>query len=278
MGKASRSKAQRRLVPSAAGGPSQGGPRPASPGSTRQSWLTPTRALVIGLVAALVVAGALIGISVAGSGSSSKPSTKTVTGLLATNALFRGIPQSGNVLGNASAPATLVEFGEPQCPICGAWARETLPTVVRDYVRTGKLKIVFRGISFIQPAGDSERALGALAAAGAQGRQFQLLDLLYRNQGEEGTGWITDDLLRSLGGAVFGLDVQRMMSDRSSAAAKSEIQGSARAAARVMGAHLRTPTFLAGPSGGQLAPLPVSTMDQLGPQGFAQLLAQTISR
>jgi predicted DsbA family dithiol-disulfide isomerase len=233
--------------------------------------------LVIGLVVALIVAGALIGVSVAGVGSSSQPAAKAVTGLVATNALFRGIPLSGNVLGNPGAPATLVEFGEPQCPVCGAWARETLPTVVHDYVRTGKLKIVFRGISFIQPTGESERALGALAAAGAQGRQFQLLDLLFRNQGEEGAGWITDDLLRSLGGAVFGLDVQRMMSDRSSAAARSEIQESARAAARVMGTHLRTPTFLAGPSGAHLAPIQVSTMGQLGPQGFSQLLDQTIS-
>jgi protein-disulfide isomerase len=276
MGKASRGKAQRRLVPSPAGGPTQGGT--ARPRSTRSGWLTPTRALVIGVVLALVVAGALIGVSVAGSGGSSKPTGKVVTGFLATNALFRGIPQRGNVLGSPKAPATLVEFGEPQCPICGAWARETLPTVVRDYVRTGKLKLVFRGISFISPAEDSERALGALAAAGAQGRQFQLLDLIYRNQGAEGTGWITDDVLRNLGGAVFGLDVQRMMSDRSSAAAKLEIQESARAAARVMGAHFRTPTFLAGPSGGQLAPMPVSTMGQLGPQGFSQLLDQMISR
>jgi predicted DsbA family dithiol-disulfide isomerase len=148
--------------------------------------------------------------------------------------------------------------------------------VVRDYVRTGKLKIVFHGISFIEPTSDSERALGALAAAGAQGRQFQLLDLLYRNQGEEGSGWITDDVLRTLGSSVFGLDVRRMMDERSSETAKAQIRESASAAARVMGGHLRTPTFLAGPSGGQLAPLTIATMDQLGPQGFSQLLDQTI--
>jgi len=272
MGKASRSKSQRRLVPSPAGGPS------ASPGWTRSAWLTPTRALLIGLVVALITAGALIGVSVAGSSSSSKPSATTVTGALATDALLHGIPQRGNVLGDPSAPATLVEFGEPQCPICGAWARETLPTVVRDYVRTGKLKIVFHGISFIEPTKDSDRALAALAAAGAQGRQFQLLDLLYRNQGEEGTGWITDDRLRALSDSVLGLDVGRMLDERSSDATKAQIRESARAAAQVMGEHLRTPTFLAGRSGGQLSLMPVSTVDQLGPQGFPQLLDQMTSR
>lgn len=277
MGKASRAKSERRLVPSPAGGPAQSGPRGASTGSRKPGWLTPTRTLLIGLAAALVVAGALIGVSVAGSGSSSKPSTTTVNGGLATNALFRGIPQSGNVLGNPKAPATLVEFAEPQCPICGAWARETLPTVVRDYVRTGKLKIVFRGISFIQPTGDSKRALQTLAAAGAQGREFQLLDLLYRNQGQEGSGWITDDLLRSLGGSVFGLDVRRMMDERSSAGTKAQIEQSASAAAQAMGRSMRTPTFQAGRSGGQLTQMPISTVDQLGPDGFSALLDQMTS-
>jgi protein-disulfide isomerase len=274
MGKASRAKAGRRLVPSPAGGPSTSRPSPAS--ATR---LTPARTLLLGLVVALVVAGALIGLSLAGSGSSPKSSPPTtVSGAAATNVLFRGIPQSGNVLGQMNAPATLVEFAEPQCPYCGAWARETLPTIVRDYVRNGKLKVVFHGISFIRPTSDSERALGALAAAGTQGRQFQLLDLLYRNQGEEGTGWITDDLLRSLGAAVPGLDVERMLAERSSAATKATIRKAASAATQAMGSHLTTPTFLAGPSGGTLAPMPISRVDQLGPDGFRPVLDHMISR
>jgi protein-disulfide isomerase len=233
--------------------------------------------LLIGLGAALLFAGALIGISVAGSGSS-KPSTTKVVGAGATAALFRGIPQHGNVLGNPKAPATLVEFAEPQCPICGAWARETLPTVVRDYVRTGRLKVVYQGLSFIQPASDSEKALGAIAAAGAQNRAFQLIDLLYRNQGQEGTGWITDSLVRSASAAVAGLDAERMWADRSSRSSKATTEQAKKAATRVMGTSFRTPTFLAGPSGGQLAQMPISTVDQLGPEGFPQVLDQMISR
>lgn len=276
MGKASRAKAQRRLVPNPAGGPRSGRPRP-----THQAWtpgrLTPARTLLIGLALALVVAGALIGISLAGSGSSSH-GPRTVAGAAATDALFRGIPQHGNVLGDPRAPATLVEFAEPQCPICGAWARETLPTVVRDYVRTGRLRLVFRGISFIRPTADSDRALRVLAAAGLQGREFQLLDLLYRNQDAEGSGWITDGLMRSLGGAVAGLDVERMMADRSSDATNARIEAAASAAAQVMGSRLRTPTFLAGRSDGALAQIPISSFDELAPAGFSRLLERMTSR
>jgi hypothetical protein len=278
MGKAARTKAERRLVPSPADGPTRSRPAFASSGWTRPGRLTPSRTLLLGVAVALVVAGALIGVSVAGSGSSSKPSPTKLTGVFATNALFRGIPQKGNVLGDPKAPATLVEFAEPQCPICGAWARETLPTIIRNYVRTGKLRLVYRGIAFIRPTSDSERALGALAAAGAQGRQFQLLDLLYRNQGEERSGWITDGLLRSLGSGVFGLDVRRMMDDRSSKAINAQIRASRSAATALMGSRLRTPTFLAGRSGETLAPMPISTYDQLGPNGFAELLDQMTSR
>ncbi len=278
MGKASRSKNDRKLVASSAGRPAPSGPGSTSSGWRRPAWLTPSRTLLIGVAAALVVAGALIGVSVSGSGSSSKHATAPVTGAAETNALFRGIPQSGNVLGDPKAPATLVEFAEPQCPICGVWARETLPTIIRDYVQTGRLKVVFHGISFLKPTSDSERALRALAAAGAQGRQFQLLDLLYRNQGAEGSGWITDDLLRALGRAVPGLDVDRMMADGSADATKAEIQESASAAAKAMGSRLRTPTFLAGASGGQLTEMPISTVDQLGPDGFRQLLDQITSQ
>jgi protein-disulfide isomerase len=278
MGRASHSKARRRLVASPAAAPPLHAPGPTASGPRRPAWLTSTRMLLIGLAFALAVAGALIGISVAGSGGSSKPSTTAVSGAAAANALFRGIPQSGNVLGDPRAPATLVEFAEPQCPICGDWARTTLPTVVRDYVRPGRLKLVFHGLSFVQPRSDSERALRALAAAGEQGREFQLLDLLYRNQGDEGSGWITDALLRTLAGAVAGLDVDRMLAARSSGAAGAQIQESASAAAQAMGSQLRTPTFLAGKSGGRLEEMPISTVDQLGPAGFRQLLDQMTSR
>ena len=244
------------------------------PPGNQRAWLTPTRTLLLGLVAAVLIAGVLIGLSIGGSNNPSKSPATKVVGAAAANALFVGIRQSGNVLGDPAAPATLVEFAEPQCPICAVWAGETLPTVVRNYVRPGKLKLVFHGLSFIQPRGDSENALRALVAAGTQGRLFQLLDLLYRNQGAEGSGWVSDDLLRSLGGAVRGLDVGRMMGDRSAASTTAALRQSAQAAAQVMGGSLRTPTFLAGRSGGTLSEVRISSSAELAPGGFSRLLDQ----
>jgi predicted DsbA family dithiol-disulfide isomerase len=69
----------------------------------------------------------------------------------------------------------------------------------------------------------------------------------------ENTGWVTDDLMRSIGESVPGLDASRMMDDRSSslvATGMSEAQG----AAQLAGVS-STPTFEMGRSGGSTTQL-----------------------
>lgn len=88
----------------------------------------------------------------------------------AVQSLFAGIPQQGAVIGSPMARVTLVEYADLQCPYCGKWARETLPVLIKEYVRTGKLRIVFKGLAFLGP--DSEKALRAVIVAGRQGRRL----------------------------------------------------------------------------------------------------------
>ena len=76
--------------------------------------------------------------------------------------LFEGIPQHGNVLGYASAPVTMVEYVDLQCPYCRAFETEVMPTMIRRYVRTGKLKVEARPLAFIGP--DSERGRARAAS------------------------------------------------------------------------------------------------------------------
>jgi len=226
--------------------------------------MTSTRLLAAVLLAAAGIAAALIAVSVTGSDGGGKPAE--VTGAAETARLLGGIPQSGNVLGDPKAPLTLVEYAEPQCPFCGLWARSALPAIIRDYVRPGRVKLVFQGLVFIQPTADSERALRTALAAGRQNRLWHVIELLYRNQGEEGTGWISDGLLRSIGAAVPGLDVERMLDERESPEvdrALAEAQQAA-AAAGVTG----TPTFELGRSGGTLRRLAVPSAAALTDPGY----------
>src|SRR5205823_9670049 len=109
-------------------------------------------------------------------------------------------------------PVTLIEFADLQCPFCREYTLNALPAIVDEYVRPGKVKLVFSGMAFIGP--DSETALRATYAAGLQGRLWNFLDLLYKNQGAENSGWVTDDLLRSVGESIPGLDVDAMLAAR----------------------------------------------------------------
>ena len=73
---------------------------------------------------------------------------------------------------------TLVEYADLQCPYCAQWARDALPTLVEDYVKSGKLRIVFSGMAFIGP--DSDKALRTALAAGREDHLWDVVHGLYR--------------------------------------------------------------------------------------------------
>jgi protein-disulfide isomerase len=126
--------------------------------------------------------------------------------------LFDGIPQAGIALGSPDAPAVLTEFADLQCPFCATYATDALPAIVDRYVRSGRLRLELRVLSFL---GDDSVRAGAMAAAAAeQNRLWSFADGFYRSQGAENSGYATDEFLRGIGGATPGLDVERAFADR----------------------------------------------------------------
>lgn len=153
---------------------------------------------------------------------------------------FTGIPQDGPLLGSPAAKVTLIEYADPQCPVCRTFDEELLPVVVQEYVRPGRVAVELRGFPFI--GDDSVKAYRFLLAAGEQDRLWQLQDALYRNQGGENEGWVTDDLIRELAAAIPGLDVERLFADAESANIVAEAE---RAPAQAAAAGIEgTPTLL----------------------------------
>jgi protein-disulfide isomerase len=216
---------------------------PTDPHAARRA-----RARLYQVGALLVTAAAIVAVAVAvlssGSTAELKPG-KPVPGAAATRALFSGIPQHGIELGDPSAPVTLVEFGDLQCPSCADFSTETLPAIVSRFVRTGRVLVVFRNLDFI--GHDSERAGRMAAALGEQDSLFQFASLMYRNQGLENTGYVTDTYLRALAGAIPGADVSRALAARASAAVAAQLS-EARTLARRF-AVKSTPSFLLYRSG-----------------------------
>lgn len=117
----------------------------------------------------------------------------------AVSARFAGLPQDGIRLGKASAPVTLVEFADLQCPFCGDYARDVLPTVLDEYVRPGKVKLELNLMTFVGE--DSVKAAKVAAAASLQKRFWDFTDAFYAAQGQENTGYVTDDFLKETAAA-----------------------------------------------------------------------------
>ena len=178
------------------------------------------------LVAALIVA---IAVAISQAGGSSGGTGGEPRGTPETRALFRGIPEHGVVLGNADAPVTITEFADLQCPFCREYAEAVLPALVRRYVRSGELRMVFRSLAFIGP--DSERAARVAAAAGLQDRLWQFVDLVYRNQGVENSGYVTDAYLRRIARAT-GVDAGQAFKAATGEAVDRQLDVAARQAQR----------------------------------------------
>jgi protein-disulfide isomerase len=211
---------------------------------TRRLWL-----LAGVTVVALVLAGSAALIGHSGDGSSPASANQT-------QALFAGIPQQGAALGNPNAPVTLQEFADLQCPFCREYTLGALPQIVKQYVRTGKVRIVFRPLAFIGP--DSVVAARVADAAAQQNRLWDFIDRFYSQQKTENTGYVTDSFLRQVGSGVPGLDMTRALQDSKSQSAVQPLTSAQQLANQFKIAS--TPSFVIGPTGGQGHVLEVSSL------------------
>lgn len=179
-----------------------GTPATARPASTLRAR---RRSLLLALSSALVVVVAVVGVSVAIDGRTSNQSPGTaLPDAAAVVAVFHGLPQHGLDLGSPSAPTTLVEYLDLQCPWCGVFARDTFPTIVRRFVRPGRVRVEIRPLDFLGT--DSARGREALFAAARRNRAFQFAALLYAHQGPENSGWLSAELIRAAAASVPGLN------------------------------------------------------------------------
>jgi protein-disulfide isomerase len=260
----SKRRAEKRERRTPAGRPHDDGRRPRPAPRPRATPTTSTRSrfagrrYVYGLgIAALLGAALVIGLSVISAqrgGSAAASRDGGIAGVASTAALIDGIPQRGNVLGRATAPVVLVEYADPQCPYCAVYARDVLPTLIRDYVRPGEVQLVFRGLSFLGPG--SETALRTATAAGSENRMWNVLELLFRNQGPE-NAWVTDELLRSIV-VASGADATRVVDARDSAPVTGAIGSWARQA-QLHGVN-GVPAFFVGRRGASLQRVPIRTL------------------
>lgn len=93
------------------------------------------------------------------------------------------------ILGDPKAPVTLIEYGDYQCPFCAKFFNETEPTLRDQYVKTGKLKMVFRNLMVNDRTADNHESHWSAEAAECakdQGKFWEYHDAIYAAESKDG--------------------------------------------------------------------------------------------
>jgi protein-disulfide isomerase len=212
-----------------------------------------TRLVRLGaVIGAVVVIVAVILVATSGGGSSKTGLAKgsEANSQVATvTSLIKGIPQSGNVLGDPNAPVTLQYFGDLECPICREFTLGALPSLIKKYVRTGKLKIEYNSLETATREQETFRTQQIAAyAAGKQNLAWYFIELFYHEQGQEDSGYVTEGYLQGLAQQVPGLNLPDWSAARNEPALSEQITHDGQVANQE--GFTGTPSFLIGKSGG----------------------------
>ena len=132
-----------------------------------------------------VIVGIIVGFSLTFF-SESQIDSKILT---ASNLIDNGSP----ILGNSDAPITVLEWGDYQCTYCYKFHQNTLDTINDEFIKTGKVKLVFKDFPLNGP--DSLLAAEASYCSEDQGKYWEFHDEVYKNWAGERTGWITRESL-----------------------------------------------------------------------------------
>ncbi len=154
-------------------------------------------------------------------------------------AVARRTPGDPLAIGRVDAPVVMVEFADFQCPFCGKFARDTEPTLVRKYVRTGKLRLEWRDFPYLGP--QSSTAAQAARAAADQGKFWPYHDALYHSQHPVNSGYLTPARLAHLARGL-GLTMRPFHHDARSRATAFAVQSDFRQGLKL--GITGTPAFL----------------------------------
>ena len=208
---------------------------------------------------AICVVAVLIIVSQSGSGASGAGAGGAVQDASLVQRQLNGIPQQDMVLGDRKSKVTVVEFGDLQCPVCKAFSLQIAPSLISDVVRKGTANYQFRQFTVI--SSQSVDAAKAAYAAGEQGRYWNFIELFYRNQGEERSGYISNDFLTKIAKGAGVPNIARWNQDRQSSIWDVELSRTHTQAQQL--GFTGTPSILVkGPSGEKTFPV-IPTLSQI---------------
>ena len=144
----------------------------------------------------------MIGVLVGGVLSGFVIDSNNLEKLTSTKLIENGSP----FMGNTNAPITILEWGDYQCTFCYKFHQNTLDIINEDFIKTGKVKIIFK--DFPLNGLDSKLAAEASYCAQDQEKYWKYHDELYKNWEGERTGWITRESLTKFA-EIVEIDVEK---------------------------------------------------------------------
>jgi protein-disulfide isomerase len=116
------------------------------------------------------------------------------------------IEQGTPLLGDASAPITLVDFSDFQCHLCARYVKNTELLINDTYIQSGQVALVLKHLP--NRGFDSMGAHLAAQCTNEQGMFWQFHKLLYENQRDIDSGWVSQENLKKFASQISGLDVE----------------------------------------------------------------------
>lgn len=179
--------------------------------SKKGNWLLPISILIAGVM----IAGSLIYSVGRNSITQNQKSSASGLGNEPSSAAYGKLPPIGGrdaILGNPEAPVTFIEYGDYQCPFCGRFFNQVEPRLRDEYIKTSKVKMVFRNFQILGQ--ESDAAGAASECAKDQGKFWAYHDELYKAEtadGRENNGNLNRDLFLMLAQNA-GLDMTAFVS------------------------------------------------------------------
>jgi protein-disulfide isomerase len=238
------------------------------------------------VVAALAIIVVVIVISASGGGGGAPVkanSSASRSDVAAVSNLLAGIPQSGETLGSPSAPVTVTEYADLECPVCDALALPTnhntsdgtpgsgyLDQLISQYVRSGKVKLVYRSLETATGNGPNSsewvpQQAGAYAA-GLQNKAWDYIELFYFEQQSENSQYVNQGFLDGIAQQVPGLSYSTWASDDQSPTLQAQVASDGQSA-QSQGFQYTPTLVIKGPKG-QATPI------QSLPQSYSQVTSE----
>lgn len=114
------------------------------------------------------------------------------------------------ILGQANAPVTIAYWRDFQCPFCQQFEQATLPAIIDQYVKSGKVKIIFKDFAFLGPDSTTVAVASRAVWEVAPAKWYEWQKMVFDKQGAENSGWGTKEKILALTKTISGINVSKV--------------------------------------------------------------------